>query len=79
MQECNLFYAPRNKSQAVCHSGLDKPAPYLIRGNQAPFWIPAPGLQRAGTGFAGMTCIVATYDAMYSLIRALRDNLEPSA
>jgi hypothetical protein len=40
---------------------LTKPAPYLIRGNPAPFWIPA---------FAGMTSFVVIHDAVHD-----QDNL----
>ena len=46
----------------VCHSGLDKPAPYSIRGNPAfSIWIPAPHFRGdkftpAETG-AGMTVL----------------------
>ena len=45
-----LFYIPsvlRQKSfYFECHSGLTKPAPYLIRGNPVfPGWIPAPRLR----------------------------------
>jgi hypothetical protein len=31
---------------SLCHSALEEPAPYLIRGNPVSFWIPA---------YAGMT------------------------
>ena len=41
-------------SQVICHSGRDKPAPYLIRGNPVPFWIPAPSFKHAGTSFSGI-------------------------
>lgn len=39
-----------------CHSGLDKPAPHLIRGNPVFLgWIPAPRLKPVGKNFVGMT------------------------
>jgi hypothetical protein len=32
----------QNSLSFICHSGLDKPAPYLIRGNPVfSVWIPA--------------------------------------
>ncbi len=50
--------------------GLNKPAPYLIRGNPVFFWIPA---------FAGMTCTLAIndYASLYITIFLHRSILTP--
>jgi hypothetical protein len=37
-------------SQAVCHSGRDKPAPYLIRGNPSPLHPPPTEGEGVGGG-----------------------------
>jgi hypothetical protein len=45
--------------------GLTKPAPYLIRGNPVPFWIPA-GVYPVPRYGAGMTPFVAINVAVYN-------------
>jgi len=48
----------QKKLYTFCHSGLDKPAPYLIRGNPVfSIWIPA-GVYPVLRYGAGMTTLI---------------------